>query len=79
VRRPIERLWMRMQDELAALSGDRLHVVAVHSGHFVQGYADGQPAVVVRAVRTVVDAARKAAPLPACRALFAGPGVACRA
>jgi pimeloyl-ACP methyl ester carboxylesterase len=78
VRGPIERLWMRMQDELAAMSSDRLHVVATRSGHFVQGYADGQPAVVVRAVRAVVDAARRRAPLPACRALFAGPRVACR-
>jgi Alpha/beta hydrolase family len=78
VRGPIERLWTRMQDELAALSGDRVHVVATRSGHFVQSYADGQPAVVVRAVRAVVDAARRHEPLPACRALFAGPGVACR-
>jgi pimeloyl-ACP methyl ester carboxylesterase len=78
VRRPIERLWMRMQDELAAMSADRVHVVATRSGHFVQGYADGQPAVVVRAVRAVVEAARENARLPACRALFAGPGVACR-
>ena len=68
-----------MQDELAAMSGDSVHVVATRSGHFVQGYADGQPAVVVRAVRTVVAAARRHEPLPACRALFAGPGVACRA
>jgi pimeloyl-ACP methyl ester carboxylesterase len=78
MRRPIERLWMRMQDELAAMSRDSVHVVATRSGHFVQGYADGQPAVVARAVRAVVDAARSRSPLPACQALFAGPAVACR-
>jgi pimeloyl-ACP methyl ester carboxylesterase len=78
VRRPIERLWMRMQDELAAMSRDSLHVVATRSGHFVQLYSGGQPMVVVRAVRAVVDAARRHSPLPACAALFTGPGVACR-
>ena len=57
-RRAVGRLWTTMQDELAGLSTDRVHVVAVRSGHFVQGPVDGQPAVVVAGVRAVVDAAR---------------------
>jgi pimeloyl-ACP methyl ester carboxylesterase len=79
--RPLVRnlygLWTTMQDELAALSPDHVHVVALHSEHVVQG-PGGQPAVVVRAVRAVVGAAREETRLPPCRTLFAGPGVRCR-
>ena len=42
-----------MQDELAALSSNQLHVVALRSDHFVQRL-DGQPDVVIRAVQAVV-------------------------
>jgi pimeloyl-ACP methyl ester carboxylesterase len=72
------RLWATMQDELAALSSDHVHVVAVHSDHFVQGPRGGQPDVVTRAVRAVVHAARDHAPLPPCAQLFHGRGVRCR-
>jgi pimeloyl-ACP methyl ester carboxylesterase len=75
--RSLDRQWTAMQDELAALSPDHVHVVALHSDHFVQRL-DGQPAVVVRAVRAVVGAARAGTRLPACRSLFAGPGTRCR-
>jgi pimeloyl-ACP methyl ester carboxylesterase len=78
VRRATERLWTTMQDELAAMSTDHVHVVALRSGHFVQGYADGQPAVVVRAVRAVTEAARTGGRLPECPRVFTGPGVRCR-
>jgi pimeloyl-ACP methyl ester carboxylesterase len=71
-----ERLWNTMQDELAALSSDHLHVVALRSDHFVQRL-DGQPDVVVRAVGAVVRAARDHARLPACRRLFSGPALRC--
>jgi pimeloyl-ACP methyl ester carboxylesterase len=73
----LDRLWTTMQDELAALSPNHVHVVARHSDHFVQR-ADGQPDVVVRAVGAVVRAAREHAPLPPCRELFRGRGVRCR-
>jgi pimeloyl-ACP methyl ester carboxylesterase len=73
----LDRLWTGLQDELAALSSDHVHVVALRSDHFVQG-ADGQPGVVVRAVRAVVTAARDHASLPPCPALFHGAGVRCR-
>jgi pimeloyl-ACP methyl ester carboxylesterase len=69
------RLWNRMQDELAALSDDRVHVVALDSDHDIPS---GQPAVVVRAVEAVVHAARDHTHLPACRDLFTEADVRCR-
>ena len=84
--RALYRLWLTMQDELAALSSDHVHVVALRSDHWIQirhftrgnTEIDGQPDVVVRAVRAVVRAARDRARLPPCRRLFAGAGVRCR-
>jgi hypothetical protein len=60
-----------MQDELAALSSDQVHVVALGSDHWVQirrshrgnQRIDGQPDVVIRAVQAVVRAARDLAPV----------------
>lgn len=75
--RALSRQWAMMQDELAALSSDHLHVVALRSGHSVQR-SDGQPDVVVRAVQAVVRAARDRARLPPCGRLFTGPDVRCR-
>jgi pimeloyl-ACP methyl ester carboxylesterase len=75
--RVLDREWATMQDELAALSPDHVHVVALRSDHFVQG-ADGQPLVVIRAVRAVLDAARDGAHLPPCAELFTGNDVRCR-
>jgi pimeloyl-ACP methyl ester carboxylesterase len=70
----IDDNWTTMQDELAALSSDRVHVVALRSAHVVQ---HGQPLVVIQAVKAVVDAARTSAPLPPCPRVFSGPGVRC--
>jgi pimeloyl-ACP methyl ester carboxylesterase len=75
--RAFDRLWVPMQDELAALSSNHVHVIALRSDHFVQR-SGGQPGVVERAVRAVVQAARARAPLPACPQLFHGPDVRCR-
>ena len=75
--RALGRLWMTMQDELAGLSSDSLHAVALHSDHFIQG-RDGQPDVVIRAVREVVAAVRDGRPLKPCPAVFGGAGVRCR-
>jgi pimeloyl-ACP methyl ester carboxylesterase len=72
--RAIDRNWTTMQDELAALSSDRVHVIALHSEHFVQHW---QPQVVIRAVQAVVDAARANASLPPCPRVFNGPGTRC--
>jgi pimeloyl-ACP methyl ester carboxylesterase len=68
------RLWTVMQTELAGLSSDAVHVVALGSDHFVQ---DDQPDVVIRAVRTVVRSVRDRVPLPPCEQVLAGPGVRC--
>jgi pimeloyl-ACP methyl ester carboxylesterase len=75
--RALDRLWTTMQDELAALSTNEVHVVALRSDHFVQR-VDGQPDVVIRAVRAVVGAAREHTRLPSCDRLFTEPGVRCR-
>jgi pimeloyl-ACP methyl ester carboxylesterase len=74
VARAIDRNWTTMQDELAALSSDRVHVVALRSEHVVQ---HGQPLVVIQAVKAIVDAARARAPLPSCPRVFSGPGARC--
>ena len=74
--RTLDRLWTRFQAELAALSSNHMHVVALRSDHFVQG-PDGQPDVVLRAVRAVVSAARTHAALAPCSQLFTGRAVRC--
>lgn len=75
--RALDRQWATMQDELAALSTDHVHVVARRSDHFVQGI-EGQPGVVIGAVEAVVRTARDHTRLPPCTRLFSGPEVACR-
>jgi pimeloyl-ACP methyl ester carboxylesterase len=76
--RALKRLWDRMQDELAALSDNSVHVVALASNHDVPSSRSGQPSVIVRAVQAVVDAARSHTRLPSCRRLFSGSDVRCR-
>jgi pimeloyl-ACP methyl ester carboxylesterase len=78
LRREVRKLWLHMQDELADLSENRVHVIATRSGHFVQGFAEGQPGVVIRGVRAVAEAARRHTDLPACSRIFNGAGVRCR-
>jgi pimeloyl-ACP methyl ester carboxylesterase len=73
--RALERLWDGMQDELAALSENSVHVVALASNHDIP---TGQPSIIVRTVQAVVGAARNHARLPPCRRLFSGPDVRCR-
>jgi hypothetical protein len=84
--RALYGLWVRMQDELAALSRDHVHVVALNSDHWVQvrrfyrgdQRIDGRPDVVVRAVEAVVRAARDRTRLAPCRRVFSGSDVRCR-
>jgi pimeloyl-ACP methyl ester carboxylesterase len=73
--RALNRLWNGMQDELAALSDNSVHVVALRSSHDIPS---GQPSVIVRAVQGVVRAARTHERLPRCRRLFSGQDVRCR-
>jgi hypothetical protein len=77
-RRAVRKLWLRMQDELAVLSKNHVHVIAARSGHSVQGFAEGQPGVVIRGVRAVVEAARRHIDLPACPRVFEDGAVRCR-
>jgi pimeloyl-ACP methyl ester carboxylesterase len=76
LRRAQARLWSTMQSELAGLSRDHVLVLARRSDHFVQR-VDGQPRVVLDAVRAAVRAARDKAPLERCARLFRGPAVRC--
>ncbi|HET9270974.1 MAG TPA: alpha/beta hydrolase, partial [Vicinamibacterales bacterium] len=79
LQRAQERLRTTMQDELAHLSADHVHLVALRSGHFVQRpEPDGQAGVVMRAVRAVIRASRTQTSLPSCPQLFTGSAVACR-
>jgi hypothetical protein len=66
-----------MQNDLAALSTNHLHITALRGGHFVQRTLNGQPDVVIAAVRAVVRSARTGTPLPPCRGVFHGRGVRC--
>jgi hypothetical protein len=68
------RAWRAMQTELAKLSSDHAHVVALRSDHFIQ---DDQPLVVIQAIRAVVRAVRDHAQLPPCEHMFTGPDVRC--
>ena len=76
--RALKRLWDTMQDELARLSDNSVHVVALGSNHDVPSSHSGQPSVVIRAVQAVVGAARDHARLPPCRRLFSSSDVRCR-
>jgi pimeloyl-ACP methyl ester carboxylesterase len=58
-----EDLWIETQADLATLSTNALHVVALGSGHDVM---EDNPAVVLAAVEAVVDAARSGRALPPC-------------
>jgi pimeloyl-ACP methyl ester carboxylesterase len=60
-------VWMRLQNTLAALSSDSVHVLAPKSSHFVQSDA---PDLVLASVHAVVDAVRHDRPLAPCRAIF---------
>lgn len=75
--RALKRLWDRMQDELAGLSDNSVHVVALASNHDIPSSRSGQPAVVIRAVDAVVTAARSHTRLPPCRRVFSGANVRC--
>jgi hypothetical protein len=65
-----------MQNDLARLSTNRIHVIAVRSPHPVMS-ALGQPELVIRAIRAVVEATRSHTHLPRCRDLFKPPAAKC--
>lgn len=69
-------VWLRLQRQLAALSTKSIHVIATRSGHFIQDF-QGQPELVVTAVKAAVAAARSDGDLPSCEAVFRGPDARC--
>lgn len=78
LRRALDDLSNRMQAELARLSQNSVHVVALRSRHDVPLAGRGQPPVVIRAAQAVVQAARDGTPLPPCGRLFRGWAVRCQ-
>jgi pimeloyl-ACP methyl ester carboxylesterase len=76
--RALRRLWATMQDELARLSDNSVHVVALSSNHDVPSSDSGQPSVIVSAVKAVVRAAREHSRLPPCSKIFNDSNVRCR-
>ena len=63
------------QDRLAALSSNSVHVVAPQTGHFIQSE---RPALVLEAIREVVQAVQTGEPLPPCGAAIEATGGRCR-
>jgi len=66
--------WFPMQDALARLSSDSVHVIALGAGHMV--YLD-KPAITVRAIEEVVTAVRTGKRLPSCASTFPSVGGRC--
>ena len=72
--RALQRLWRVLHDELAGLSTEHIHVLALRSDHFVM---DAQPEVVADGVTAIVRAVRDKTQLPPCERVFTGPDVRC--
>jgi len=69
-----EAAWRGMQEELAGLSSDSVHVLIPHSGHAIQ---EDAPRPVIFAVRAVVRAVRTHDRLPLCAKTFPTMGGTC--
>jgi pimeloyl-ACP methyl ester carboxylesterase len=59
--KPANDAWQQMQEELSQLSSRGKQVIAKNSGHYIQL---DRPDLVIKAVRSVVDQAREAQPVP---------------
>lgn len=53
-----------MQDELAALSSDSVHMTAVNAGHNVHNVHLDEPLLVIQAIRDLVERCRAAGARP---------------
>jgi pimeloyl-ACP methyl ester carboxylesterase len=62
-------VWNRLQNEIAGLSSQSVHVRAPGAAHFVQLDA---PEVVQAAIRAVVNAVRDDGQLASCQEIFGG-------
>jgi pimeloyl-ACP methyl ester carboxylesterase len=74
--RQFERVWRSLQDDLAKLSNNTIHVIATYSPHYVMSHL-GQPELVVRAVGEVIAAVRSNRRLRQCDDVFAPGRSAC--
>jgi len=72
----LDRTWLSLQSDLAGLSTNSIHVIAAQSPHAVMSPL-GQPSLVFKAIREVVEATRTNRLLPPCTAVFAPPGARC--
>ncbi len=72
----IERRWSGLQDEIAGMSSNAVHMVATEAGHDIR--AD-RPDLVSESIRTVVGAVRSDEPVPACGPRFKAHGAECLA
>ena len=70
----LRRTWFPIQNALARLSTDTVHVIALGAGHFV--YLD-KPAITVHAIEEVVTAVRTGRRLPSCASTFPAIGGRC--
>jgi hypothetical protein len=70
-----ERRWTPVQDALAALSSNSLHMVATESGHDIPAE---RPELVAESIRALVETVRGTA-LPACGPRFEAVGAECLA
>ena len=71
---PLEAAWRGMQEEMAGLSTDSVHVLMPKSGHYIQ---IDYPKAVIAAIQEVVMAVRTQGRLPACTTTFPALGGAC--
>jgi hypothetical protein len=69
-----QALWNRTQADLATLSTDGRHVQAGRGGHPMM---NDDPALVLAAVRAVVQTTRTADPLPPCPDIVTGTDGVC--
>ena len=69
-----QRLWRVLHAELAGLSTEHVHVLALRSNHFVM---EAQPEVVADGATAVVRAIRDKTQLPPCERVYTGPDVRC--
>jgi pimeloyl-ACP methyl ester carboxylesterase len=77
IKRRFGAVWLQAQTELAGLSSNSVHAVALKSGHFIQDRLTGQPELVNRAIGAVLEAARSEGRLGSSRRVLSGPGVRC--
>jgi pimeloyl-ACP methyl ester carboxylesterase len=69
-----EATWRGMQEEMAGLSSDSVHVLIPHSGHSIQ---EDELRSVIFAVQEVVGTVRAHGRLPACPGTFPAQGGVC--